>query len=649
MSNLQHHNAATMTSRAAAAAAPIIEMNDVSFQYPGAEGMALHDIKLTIQPGEFIAIAGTNGSGKSTLCKCLNGLIPNYYVGDLSGSIRVAGMDAANETVSSLSRKVTYVFQDFENQLVRPTVYDEACFAPLNYGYADYLQRGERALAVLGLEPLRDQWIWQLSGGQKHMTALAGALALDPDVIIVDEPVAQLDPYHAKLIYDKLAMLNKQYGKTIIVIEHHTEFIADYCDKVVLMDSGSIRWIKPVQEALSRVDELAALNILPPQVTLAVRNWEARRRQSAAATAAATAEQIYPITLAEAAVYFQKDMEAASYVNKDHKPQAAFPSTGQAGFIAKQESQVLSLSANPVPALAKASDAASPQELIRFEHVSYGYKTITRALHPVIRDLSLSIYEGDRIALVGNNGAGKSTLLKLISGIRRPNKGELTVCGRLTKRHSPEQLSEFVSFIYQHPEEMFIEDSVRKDVEFFPKARNKAGYSAFTDEVLERLRLTALQDRDGRLLSGGQQRRATLAIGLAMRPTVMLLDEPTASLDASSRREMTAMLAELEDQVKATLIATHDMQLVAEWANRVIVMHNGQVLLDTDTRSLFRELPVLEQAGLIPPQITLLSDRLGLEPPCLSVDELLCRLTGAASADASEQLPREEAIPSGSH
>ncbi|WP_237163349.1 ABC transporter ATP-binding protein [Paenibacillus sp. BIHB 4019] len=648
MSNLQHQpNAATMTARAAAAAttAPIIEMNDVCFQYPGAEGMALHDIKLAIQPGEFIAIAGTNGSGKSTLCKCLNGLIPNYYVGDLSGSIRVAGMDAANETVSSLSRKVTYVFQDFENQLVRPTVYDEACFAPLNYGYADYRQRGERALAMLGLEPLRDQWIWQLSGGQKHMTALAGALALDPDVIIVDEPVAQLDPYHAKLIYDKLAMLNKQYGKTIIVIEHHTEFIADYCDKVVLMDSGTIRWIKPVQEALSRVDELAALNILPPQVTLAVRNWEARSGK-AAATAA---DSLYPITLAEAAVYFQKDTEAVAGAKKANQLQAAFPSARQAGFIAKQESQALSHSANSSSVPAKAADAAAPQELIRFEHVSYGYKTITRALHPVIRDLNLSIYEGDRIALVGNNGAGKSTLLKLISGIRRPNKGELTVCGRLTKRHSPEQLSEFVSFIYQHPEEMFIEDSVRKDVEFFPKARNKAGFSAFTDEVLERLRLTELQDRDGRLLSGGQQRRATLAIGLAMRPTVMLLDEPTASLDASSRREMTAMLAELEDQVKATLIATHDMQLVAEWANRVIVMHNGQVLLDTDTRSLFRELHVLEQAGLIPPQIVLLSDRLGLEPPCLSVDELLCRLAGAASADAAEQLPREESITSGSH
>nr|WP_074904794.1 ABC transporter ATP-binding protein [Paenibacillus algorifonticola] len=636
-----------MTSRAADSSAPtpIIEMNDVSFQYPGAEGMALQEIRLTVQPGEFIAIAGTNGSGKSTLCKCLNGLIPNYYVGDLSGSIQVAGMDASNETVSSLSRKVTYVFQDFENQLVRPTVYDEACFAPLNYGYADYRQRGERALAMLGLEPLRDQWIWQLSGGQKHMTALAGALALDPDVIIVDEPVAQLDPYHAKLIYDKLAMLNKQYGKTIIVIEHHTEFIADYCDKVVLMDSGTIRWIKPVQEALSCVDELAALNILPPQVTLAVRNWEARRGQ----LAAATARQLYPITLAEAAVYFQKDMEAVDARQKGYQPQAALPSTEQAETISGRESQALSLFANPVPALAKASDAASPQELIRFANVSYGYKTITRALHPVIRDLNLSIYEGERIALVGNNGAGKSTLLKLISGIRRPNKGELTVCGRLTKRHSPEQLSEFVSFIYQHPEEMFIEDSVRKDVEFFPKARKKEGYSAFVDEVLERLRLTKLQDRDGRLLSGGQQRRATLAIGLAMRPTVMLLDEPTASLDASSRREMTAMLAELQDQVKATLIATHDMQLVAEWANRVIVMHNGRVLLDTDTRSLFRELHVLEQAGLIPPQITLLSDRLGLEPPCLSVDELQSRLTGAAFVDTAEQLPREEVITSGSH
>ncbi|WP_337102442.1 ABC transporter ATP-binding protein [Paenibacillus sp. YIM B09110] len=593
-------------------AAPIIELQEVNFQYPGAEVMALSHIHLTVQPGEFIAIAGTNGSGKSTLCKCLNGLIPNYYVGDLSGYIQVAGLIAENESVSSLSRKVAYVFQDFENQLVRPTVYDEACFAPLNYGFADYRERAARALAMLGLEPLKEQWIWQLSGGQKHLTALAGALSLDPDIIIVDEPVAQLDPYHARLIYDKLKMLNEQYGKTIIVIEHHTEFIADYCSKVVLMDSGTIRWVKPVQEALSAVEELEALHILPPQVTLAVRETEANRQQS----------PLYPITIPQAVDYYRAKLPR----NPDHT------------IFDKAQTEDNSPS---IPV------AAAAVPLVHFDNVSYGYKTITRTLHPVLRGIDLSIHEGDRIALVGNNGAGKSTLLKLISGIRRPNEGSLSVCGHLTKHTSPETLSDYVSYIYQNPEEMFIEDTVRKDVEYFLKARSTEDYRPFVDEVLERLRLTPLQDRDGRLLSGGQQRRATLAIGLAMQPTVMLLDEPTASLDASSRREMTAMLNQLQGRVKATIIATHDMQLVAEWANRVIVMHNGQVALDTDQQSLFGHTAVLELAGLIAPQIAQLSLALDLRPPSLSVDHFAARIHSLMG----QHYTREEAasIGTGSH
>ncbi|MUT67935.1 ATP-binding cassette domain-containing protein [Paenibacillus sp. NEAU-GSW1] len=583
----------------------IIQLTDVSFTYPGAESPSLHGVNLTIQAGELIAIAGTNGSGKSTLCKCLNGLIPNYYVGDLTGAITVAGLKAADETVASLSRKTAYVFQDFENQLVRPTVYDEACFAPLNYGYPDYRERGARALGMLGIEHLKEQWIWQLSGGQKHLTALAGALSLDPDIIIVDEPVAQLDPYHARLIYEKLKLLNEQHGKTIIVIEHHTEFIADYCSRVVLMDRGTVRWIKPTQEALSSVEELESLHILPPQVTLAARGCMTGVQgvgMGAGGNSSGGSTLLLPVTMEDARRHFN-GLETAGLDGIW---------TGSQEVIPEEES-----SADAAP--------ASNEATITFSNVSYGYKTIARTLHPVLRNIDVTLREGDRIALVGNNGAGKSTLLKLISGIRQPNEGDLRVCGMSTSRTSPEQLSDSVSYIYQNPEEMFIEDSVRKDIEYFLRARKVPDFGPFVDEIIERLRLKELEHRDGRLLSGGQQRRATLAIGLAMRPTVMLLDEPTASLDASSRREMTAMLTQLKDRVRTVIIATHDMQLVAEWANRVIVMHNGQIALDTDVRNLFSRVALLEQTGLVAPQITQLSVQLGMQPPCLSVDEFITR------------------------
>jgi energy-coupling factor transport system ATP-binding protein len=573
-------------------AAPIVKLEQVSFCYPGADKPSLRNVNLTIEAGDFVAIAGTNGSGKSTLCKLLNGLIPHYYVGDLEGDIEVAGLKAKDETVSTLSRKAAYVFQDFENQLVRPTVYDEAIFAPLNFGLPDYKDRGERALELLELEHLKHQWIWQLSGGQKHLTALAGAMSLSPDILIVDEPVAQLDPYHARLIYDKLKMLNERHGHTIIVIEHHTEFIADYCDKVVLMDSGQIRWVKPVQEALSAVEELSGLHILPPQVTQAAYSLHPQAA-------------IHPVTIAEGIDYFRNRRTGRLQPNNTMQPQAA------------DQVQV--------------HEEAISHSLVTLDGVSCSYKTISRDQHPVLRKLSLVLNEGERVALVGNNGAGKSTLLKLISGLRKPNEGQVTVCGLRTSKAGPEKLADYVSFIHQNPEEMFIEDTVRKDVEYFLKARKALQDTAFIDDILTRMRLAELQHRDGRLLSGGQQRRATMAIGLAMLPEVMLLDEPTASLDASSRRELGVMLSELQGSVKLSVIATHDMQLVAEWATRVIVLHQGTILMDTDPRTLFGQPLMLRRAGLVPPQITTLAAELGMEPSPLSVDQFVARLERPAT------------------
>lgn len=635
---------------------PIISIAGLTFRYPGADKDSLRAINLTIGRGEFVAIAGTNGSGKSTLCKTLNGLIPHYYVGDLEGSIHVAGLTAAEESVSSLSRKVAYVFQDFENQLVRPSVYDEVCFAPLNFGYPDYRDRGERALAMLGLSHLKDKWIWQLSGGQKHLTALAAALSLDPDIIIVDEPVAQLDPQRAKLVYEKLKMLRAQYGKTIIVIEHHTEFIADYCDRVVLMDSGSVRWVKPVREALSRVEELAELDILPPQVTLAAKRMldaeSARGGADVAATgssAAKTGREMLEATAVGVPIAKVAHHEpAATVLDRGVASSLPYSDTGVSDEFAGEPDRYITRTAglypvtlNEAAALFKErgtsfepgqTGAAHRREetpatpTVIFDGVSAGYKTISGTDHLVLRDLSLTLREGERIAIVGSNGAGKSSLLKLISGIRKPSSGTVTVCGFPTRKVSPEHLSDYVSYIYQQPEEMFIEDSIRKDIAYFLKARRRPDTDRVVDGLMARLNLTGLAERDGRLMSGGQQRRATLAIGLAMQPAVMLLDEPTASLDAASRREVTALLTGELNSVKTAVIATHDMQLVAEWASRVIVFHNGEIMLDTDKRSLFANAAVLETAGLTPPQITMLGETLGMEPPCLSVDEMIQRM-----------------------
>ena len=235
-----------------------IEIDHLTYSYPGAAHPALQDITVCVEQGDFLAIVGNNGCGKSTFCKALNGLIPQFISGDFSGRVLACGLDTRTSDVGALARKVGYVYQDFENQIIRPTVLDDASYACQNYAMPDYKERGMAALEQCGLRGRESDFIWQLSGGQTHLLALAGALSLQPDVLILDEPIAQLDPAHADRIYGVLRELNERYGKTIIVIEHHTEYIADFCKHVMLLKEGRVQWMLPTGEALQRVEEQRA-------------------------------------------------------------------------------------------------------------------------------------------------------------------------------------------------------------------------------------------------------------------------------------------------------------------------------------------------------------------------------------------------------
>ena len=253
-----------------------IEVNHLSFTYPGASRPTLEQVSLEIEKGDFVAIVGNNGCGKSTLCKALNGLIPHFITGEYSGDVWIDGCNTKDTEIGVLAQKVGYVYQDFENQIIRPTVLDDASYACLNYAMKDYKERGMRALEQCGLKNREHDYIWQLSGGQTHLLALAGAVSLQPDILVLDEPIAQLDPEHADRIYQVLKELNEVYGKTILVIEHHTEYIADYCRHVVLMRDGGVAWKLPSKEALQRVEELQKSNVFPPQVTTAAQRLKER-------------------------------------------------------------------------------------------------------------------------------------------------------------------------------------------------------------------------------------------------------------------------------------------------------------------------------------------------------------------------------------
>lgn len=556
---------------------PIIEVKDVSFTYPGAEDKVINKANLTIDKGEFIAIIGGNGSGKSTLCKTFNGLIPKFYVGDFEGEVLLENRDVSRCSVAELSKDIGYVYQDFENQIMRPTVIDDASFAPLNFGFKDYKERGLWALEVTGLSSIANEFIWQLSGGQKHLLAIAAVLAMKPKVLIVDEPVAQLDPQHAEEVYKILKKLNEELGITIIVIEHHAEFIADYCHTVVLMDRGRVLWKEPVKRALSRVDELVGHGIYPPQITQAARMIVVNDPVS----------DELPITMAEGIGHF-----------------SMFPKRTP-------------LSHRKIETL----NVQKEKAIIHLDNVSLQFQDLRKQQKQVLNNINTTFYEGERIAIVGNNGAGKSSMIKCMAGIVKPSQGEVMVLNNKATKSSPEKLGKYVSYVYQNPEEMFIEDSVKREIELFLKARNVKEYEKTVENIINDFSLYELKERDARLLSGGQKRRVSLAIAATMQPQVILLDEPTANLDIATKKHVVHMLETLKSHVKTVIIATHDMQLVSEWATRIIVMHKGEIIADGNRQEIFRNEKLLQKAGLVIPQIVELSMKLGLPQPIYTVED----------------------------
>ena len=554
-----------------------IEIDGLTYSYPGAPQPTLSDISLRIEKGDFLAVVGNNGCGKSTLCKVLSGLIPHFITGEFQGRVRVEGLNTLDSDVGTLAQKVGYVYQDFENQIVRPTVLDDASYACLNYAFPDYLERGKRALCQCGLEGREEEYIWQLSGGQTHLLALAGAVSLSPDVLILDEPIAQLDPMHADRIYEVLRDLNKHHGKTIIVIEHHTEYIADYCKHVMLMKDGRVRWMLPTGEALQRVEELEGCNIFPPQVTQAA--YALRKRGSLPADAP------LPTTV-------EKGLKTFGSLRYIPGPAASTPERGG-------------------------------ETAVSFQDVTLSYRSVKGEPRTVFQGLDLDIRKGERVALIGSNGAGKSTLMKLMVGLLRPNAGTVSLFGEAIGEKKAEDLSRQISLVYQNPEEMFIKDSIRADIAYAMQVRGLPDWQERTDALLERFRLTELQDRDGRLMSGGQMRRASLAIGVALEPGILLLDEPTANLDIATRREIMGVLEDMKDIIQTAVIATHDMQLVCQWAERIIVLCGGRVVADGSRDEIFARADVVEQVGIRPPEIFSMAQALDSQALCYTVEEFL--------------------------
>jgi energy-coupling factor transport system ATP-binding protein len=494
-------------------------LRNVSYWYPGSNQPVLRDVDWTIGRGEFVVLSGPSGSGKSTLLRCLNGLVPHFSGGKFGGEVLVDGYDTRATGPRDLAGTVGFVFQDPEAQAVAAVVEDDIAFGLEQAAVSRPLMRKrvEEALDLLGIAHLRRREIATLSGGERQRVALASAMVMQPGMLVLDEPTSQLDPWAAEEVFTALHRFNEDLGITIALAEHRLDRVAGHADRIrVLRGDGMSIEATPAE----------ALRLIPP-------------------------EDLPPIARLALALEWPE-----------------IPLTIKA---ARRFVPVL---APEPPAPAVVPSGAPIAEL---EQV-----TVERGHAVVLRDVSLAIRSGELVAIMGRNGSGKTTLLRSILGLTPASSGRITVAERDVARVSAEQLAGIVGYLPQDPAKLLFAATVREELAFTlrhrPKTLDWPARSA--EELLRRLDLRHVGDRHPRDISVGERERTALAAVLIAAPRLLLLDEPTRGMDGKRKEALASILREERANGAAIVMATHDVELVAELATRVVLIADGEVIVD---------------------------------------------------------------------
>ncbi len=551
-----------------------LSLRGVSFTYAGAATPALQGIDLSVRRGELIAVMGATGAGKSTLAKCLTRIIPAFQPGRLEGEISVLGTVLRDEGVGDLAGVVGLVSQDFEAQLFATNVVQEITFAMEQLGLAPAAMR-ERlpaALAAVGLSDFERRDPATLSGGEKQRLAIAAVLALHPPVLIFDEPTTDLDPLGKQEIFAVLDRLRAE-GCTMLVIEHEIA-AAENADRVVLMAHGRIVADAPPGEVLPQVDLLQRHAIRPADLD----------------AVAARLHVSLPVRAVD---------ELAS---------------------------ALRLRLQPARSGETAAAAAAGTPILAADRVAYRYDNDKEALSEV----SLEIHAGESIALIGQNGSGKTTLAKLLNGLLAPAQGAVRLHGRPIGELPLARVASEVGYVFQNPDHQIFAATVGDEVAFGPRnlGLSDDAVAERVSEALAAVSLLGCEEQDPFLFAKGQRQRLAVASLLALRPKVLVLDEPTTGLDYAEQRHMMDLVARLQAQGMTLVMITHSPWVVAEYARRGVLLSHGQVLFDGTLRELFADEALLERCHFRVPDATRLGNRLGFTP--LSVDELVSRVSKQA-------------------
>lgn len=569
-----------------------VVFDKVTFTYSGDSEPALKDISLTVRSGETVLIAGPAGAGKTTLSRCINGLVPHYFRGHLEGRVLVGGVDTKTSTISALSRMAALLFQDPSSQLVNPTVFDEIAFGPENYGVPreEILRRVSESIESMRLNGYEERNPHSLSGGEQQACALAAIVSMRPEVYVLDEPTSNLDPIGSMRVLSHLSELSKSENATMIIVEHKLEELLDKVDRLIVMQRGRIVVEGDPHKMLEDAESLNKLGLKTPQTALLfsrLRKFDPTLK--------------VPLTFDEAVA------EISAFM-KTH---------------VKDVSAVKLGTAPPGPNTSKEGET-----IIHTEGLVHIYEAGTVAL----RGVSLEIRRGDFLAIIGQNGSGKTTLVKHFNGLLRPTQGRVTVFGLDASQATIRELSTKVGYCFQNPDHQICTDSVRKELEFGPRNLElpEDEIQKRVKEVTEAIGLQEMLDDNPFNRSKGERQRIAVASVLTMKPDVLVVDEPTTGQDDRMARQMMDFYRKLHDEDKKTVVViTHDMNLAAEYASRVFVMWNGEVLLSGSPREVFAKSEIIEKTYLKAPQITRFAQALkpfGFPPNVLTVDEMYQRI-----------------------
>ena len=545
----------------------VIEFQNFSFQYFSQAEPTLHHINLKIYRGEKILIVGPSGSGKSTLGHCLNGLIPFSYKGDMYGSLKINGAETRDQTIFELSKMVGTVLQDADGQFVGLTAGEDIAFALENDNIPTSVmhERVKRVAAMVDMQDLLGLPPFELSGGQKQRTSLAGVMIDDVDILLFDEPLANLDPATGKTAIEIINDIQKRSHKTVVIIEHRLEDVL-HCniDRVILVNDGRI---------------IADLN--PHELV-----------SSTLLTENGIREPLYVTALKYAGVEVSSEMHPGHITTlKTDVSRKLLASWHNAIDVEIREN--------------------TNHTILKMENISFSYD----GARPILDAINFDIRAGEMVSIVGRNGAGKSTLSKLLCGFEREDRGIIFYGRENIRGLSIKERAEIIGLVMQNPNQMISKPMIYDEVALGLRLRNfpEEQITIRVEKVLKICGLSPFKDWPISALSYGQKKRVTIASILVLEPKILILDEPTAGQDFRHYTEIMKFLVEINKFGVTIIMITHDMHLMLEYTPRAIVLSGGRIIADTAASVVLTDSRVIKEANLKETSLFQLAQMSGIE------------------------------------